>query len=241
MSWKHPLTESCREGEATMKKQNPKGEKGSSIVELALVAPMLMLLFFGVVGLGIMMGRYVQAVAVARDVAHMYSSGVDFSQTANQNIIINQLAQGTGITAAGGNGVIIFSKIATVYQADCDAAGFGANCTNKNLPVFTQRIVIGQSTLRTSAFGTPNSAILDAQGNIAPSVYMKNTDGTVRTTGFETAYDSAVQRATGAAPAAPAQPQGDNAYVVEVFFQYPDIAFLGWSTAGGAYAMFIFR
>lgn len=202
---------------------------------------MLTLLFFGVVGLGIMMGRYVQAVSVARDVAHMYSSGVDFSQAANQNIIINQLAQGTGITAAGGNGVIVFSKISTVYQADCDAAGFSANCTNKNLPVFTQRIVIGQSALRTSAFGTPNSAILDAQGNIAPSVYMKNTDGTVRTTGFETAYDAAVQRATGTAPVAPAQPQGDAAYVVEVFFQYPDISFLGWSTAGGAYAMFIFR
>jgi hypothetical protein len=233
--------ESCLEGNNMMQRPNCSGERGSTIVELALVVPLLTLLFFGVVGLGIMMGRYVQALSVARDVAHMYSDGVDFSKAANQNIVINQLAQGTGITAAGGNGVIILSKIGTVYQSDCDAAGFSANCTNKSLPVFTQRIVIGLSTLRASAFGTPNAAILDVQGNIAPSVYMKNTDGTVRATGFETAYDAAVQRATGAAPTPPAQPQGDSAYVVEVFFQYPDISFLGWSTAGGAYAMFIFR
>jgi hypothetical protein len=202
---------------------------------------MLTLIFFGVVGLGIMMGRCVQAVTVARDVAHMYSDGVDFTQTANQNIVINQLAQGTGITAAGGNGVIIFSKISTVYQSDCDAAGFTATCTNKNLPVFTQRITLGLATMRASLFGAPNAAILDAQGNIASSVYMKNTDATVRTTGFETAYDAAVQRATGTAPAIPGQAQGDSAFVVEVYFKYPDISFLGWSTAGGAYAMFIFR
>lgn len=233
--------ESCPQGEAMMKRPNRSGQKGSTIVELALVVPMLTLLFFGVVGLGIMMGRYVQAVTVARDIAHMYANGVDFTIAANQNIIINQLAQGTGITANGGNGVIILSRIGTVYQVDCDAAGFSNNCTNLNLPVFEQRVRIGLASLRSSTFGTPNSAILDAQGNISPAVYMKNTDASVRTTGFEAAYDAAVQRATGTAPAVPAQPQNDNAYVVEVYFQYPDIAFLGWSTAGGAYAMFIFR
>jgi Flp pilus assembly protein TadG len=222
-----------------IRRSNRSKQKGSTIVELALVVPMLTLLFFGVVGLGIMMGRYVQAVTVARDVAHMYANGVDFSIAANQNIIINQLAQGTGITTNGGNGTIVMSRITTVYQADCDAAGFSNNCTNLNLPVFTQRLTLGDTTLRSSTFGTPGS--LDGQGNIAPSVYMKNTDSSVRTTGFETAYDAAVQRATGAAAVVPAQPQGDNAYVVEVYFKYPDIAFLGWSTAGGAYAMFIFR
>jgi hypothetical protein len=205
------------------------------------MAPCLVLMFFGSVGMGIMLGRYVQAVQVCRDIAHMYSDGVDFSQTANQNIIIQQLAQGTGITATGGNGVVYLSKISTVYQTDCDASGFSASCNNKGLPVFTQRVAFGQTSLRASDFGTPNAAILDGQGNITTSVYMKNTDSTVRTTGFEAALDDAVQRATGTAPTPPAQQQGDVAYVAEVFFTYPDIGFLGWSTAGGAYARFIFR
>ncbi|HEY6392197.1 MAG TPA: TadE family protein [Bryobacteraceae bacterium] len=224
-----------------MKKPRRSSQRGSTIVEFAIVVPFLTLAFFGTVGLGIMMGRYVQAVTVARDLAHMYSDGVDFSKTTNRNIAIQQLAAGTGITDAGGNGVIIFSKIITVYQVDCNAAGFGGNCNNLGLPVFTQRLTIGDATLRTGAFGTPASAILDGQGNIAATYYMKNDDSSVRTTGFETALESAVQRATGVAPAAPAQAQNDAAYVVEVFFKYPDIAFLGWSTAGGAYAMFIFR
>lgn len=224
-----------------MKTKPRSGQRGSTIVEFSIIAPCLVLLFFGSIGLGIMMGRYVQAVQVARDIAHMYSNGVDFSQTANRNIVTQQLANGVGMTNNGGNGVVVLSKISTVYQADCDAAGFPTNCTNINLPVFTQRVVIGNSTLRASTYGTPASTILDAAGNIAPSVYITNSNATVRTTGFETALDNAVQRATGSAPTPPAQSQGDIAYVAEVFFQYPDISFLGWSTAGGAYASFVFH
>ena len=224
-----------------MTKRKRSNRSGSTIVEFAIIGPCLVLMFFGSIGMGLRLGRYVQAVQVCRDIAHMYSDGVDFSQAANQNIIIQQLAQGTGITATGGNGVIILSKVATVYQADCDAAGYSGSCANRGLPVFTQRIVMGKSTLRTSDFGTPNGGILDAQGNIAPSVYMTNSDSSVRTNGFEAALDDAIQRATGTAPTPPAQAQGDVEYVVECFFQYPDIGFLGWSTAGGAYARFIFR
>jgi Flp pilus assembly protein TadG len=222
-----------------MKRHANSKERGSTVVEFAIMIPGLMLLFFGVLGSGIMMGRYDQAVQVARDVAHMYSQGVDFTQTANQNIVIDQLAAGTGMTATGGNGVVILSQVHTVYQADCTAAAV-TPCTNVGLPVFVQRIVFGNAALRASNYGTPNSAILDAQGNISSSVYMTNSDGSVRTTGFEGALDSAVLRATGSAPTPPAQVQGDTAYLVEVVFQYPDIAFLGWSTAGGAYAYFIF-
>lgn len=217
-------------------------ESGSAIMEFAIVAPCLMLLFFGTVGLGIMMGRYLQAVQVARDVAHMYSDGVDFSQTTPQSIIVQQLAAGTGMTTSSnsGNGVVILSQISTVYQVDCNAAGVSP-CTNLGVPVFKQRIVVGNATLKTSSFGTPNSMILNSSGNIASSVYLGNTDASVRTSGFETALDAAVQAATGAAPTPPAQAQGDTAYVVEVFFTYPDIGFLGWSTAGGAYVRMIFQ
>jgi Flp pilus assembly protein TadG len=215
-------------------------QRGSTILEFAIVVPCLVLLLFGSTGIGVMMGRYSQAVQVARDVAHMYSDGVDFTQSSNQNIVIQQLAAGTGMTATAGNGVVILSQIKTAYASDCTAAGVSP-CTNQGLPVFVQRVSFGNAALRTSNYGTPSSTILDAAGNISPTVYLSNSNASVRTAGFETALDNAVQAALGAAPTPPAQPQGDTAYVVEVAFQYPDISFLGWSTAGLAYASFIFH
>ena len=134
------------------------------------------------------------------------------------------------MTAAGGNGVVLLSRISTVYQADCDAAGYSASCNNLNQAVITQRLLIGNSTLKTSAFGTPTSTLMDAQGNIAASVYLQNTDSSVRASGF-----TALLTAAGTT-----QQQGASAWVAEVFFQYPDIGFLGVNTAGGAYVRFIF-
>jgi Flp pilus assembly protein TadG len=228
-------------------------QSGSTILELAIVFPLLTLLLFGTVGLGVMLGRYITAEQICRDVAHMYSDGVDFSQTNNQNIIIQQLANGTGITATGGNGIIMLSQIQTVYQADCNADGYSANCTNVGLPVFTQRLYIGKQSLKSSSFGTPTSTLMDAQGNIAASVYMKNTDATVRTSNYIGQLTDAISRAGGTTPgtaptcgalaASPtcAQAQDTTAYVTEVYLTYPDIGFLGWSTAGGAYVRFIFQ
>jgi hypothetical protein len=198
------------------------------------------MLFFGSIGLGVMMGRYIQAVVVGRDVAHMYSDGVDFTQTTPQNIVVQQLALGTGMTATGGNGVIIFSQIETVYQADCTSAGV-ANCANAGVPVFTQRVVVGNTALRVSNFGTPTSTLMDANGNISSNVYLTNSDPSVRVaSAFETQLSTAAVSA-GLSGTAPVQPQGNLAYMVETYFQYPDIGFLGWSTVGGAYACFIFN
>ena len=101
----------------------------------------------------------------------------------NRNLAL-QLAQGTGMTATGGNGVVILSRISTLYQADCDASGFSATCGNLGQAVFTQRLAIGNTALRASAFGTPNSALINAQGNISPSGYLQDTDSTTRATGF---------------------------------------------------------
>jgi Flp pilus assembly protein TadG len=222
-----------------MSRNKRKSQSGSTILEFALVAPCLMLFFFGTVGLGIMMGRYIQAEQMCRDVAHMYSDGVDFTQTTPQDIIVQQLASGVGMTTTGGNGEVILSQITTVYQVDCTAASVSP-CTNLGLPVFTQRIVVGNSSLGNSAFGTPTSTLMDSSGNISSSVYLSNSDSSVRTSGFEALLDAASISAGGSGTP-PAQPQGQTAYVAEVRISYPDIGFLGWSTAGGAYARFIFQ
>jgi Flp pilus assembly protein TadG len=227
-------------------------QSGSTILELAIVFPLLTLLLFGTVGLGVMLGRYITAEQICRDVAHMYSDGVDFSQTNNQNIVIQQLASGIGMTATGGNGVIILSLIQTVYQLDCNGAGYTSSCNNVGLPVFTQRLYMGKQSLKSSTFGTPTSTLMDSEGNIAASVYMTNSDASVRTTNFLGQLDNAISRAGGTTPgtapscgalnASPtcAQAESSIAYVAEVYLTYPDIGFLGWSTAGGAYVRFIF-
>jgi Flp pilus assembly protein TadG len=225
--------------EDNMRRRRKKLQQGgSTLIEFAIVVPCLVTLFFGTVGLGIMMGRFIQAEQMARDIAHMYSDGVDFTQATPQNIVVQQLGAGTGMTTTGGNGVVILSQVLTVYQSDCTAAG--VTCTNLGLPVFTQRIVFGNSALKNSVFGTPSPGILDVNGNISPSVYLTNSDSSVRTTGFEAALDAASVSAGGAGTV-PAQPAGNSAYIVEVFIQYPDIGFLGWTTAGGAYTKFIFQ
>jgi Flp pilus assembly protein TadG len=206
-------------------------ESGSAILEFAIVAPVLILTLFGTVSLGIMLGRAVQVNQVCRDLAHMYVDGVDFTQTNNQNIAV-QLTQGTGMTANGGNGVVIFSRVMTVYQADCNAAGYNGTCNNLGLCVVTQRIVIGNSSLRTSAFATPTAGLMDASGNISPSVYLQNTDASVRTTAL-----AALLTAAGEVNLIP----DDNfVWITEVYFTAPDLAFLGTSTGGGTYARFIF-
>ena len=206
-------------------------ERGSTIVEFAIVAPFLIFTFFGTVGLGIMLGRTIQVNQVCRDLAHMFADGVDFTQTASQNVAV-QLAQGTGMTANGGNGVVIFSRVITVYQADCDAAGYGGNCTNLGLCVITQRVVVGNQALRASAFATPTPALLDSAGNIANSVYLQNTDSSVQTTGL-----AALLVAAGEANLIP---QGNSVWVTEVFFTAPDLSYLGTNPGGGSYARFIF-
>ncbi len=179
----------------SMTKPERKKQRGSTILEFALVAPFLIVSLFAV---------------------------------ADQNLLV-LMAQGSNMTATGGNGVIILSRISTVFQADCDAAGI-ISCNNLGLAVFVQRVVIGNASLHTSAFGTPNAALADAQGNISPSVYLQNTDSSVRTSGF-----SALLTAAG-----DPQNQGDAAWVVELYFSYPDMAFLGTAQPGGVYTRFIY-
>lgn len=208
-----------------------RGERGSTILEFALVAPFLMIAFFWTTGLGIMLGRYIQTVQVCRDLAHIYVSGADFTQSANQNLAV-QLAQGTGMTATGGNGVVIFSRAITVYQADCDAAGLSGSCNNLNQCVFTQRIVIGSASLRTSAYGTPTASLMNSQGNISANAYLTNTDSTVRTSALSAALIAAGQTTL--------IPQGNAVWITELYFPYPDVAYLGPSTSGGTYSRFIY-
>jgi hypothetical protein len=159
----------------------------------------------------------------------MYAKGVDFSQASNQSVVVN-LAVGTGITANGGNGVVILSQIIQVYQADCQAAGYSnGQCTNLGQLVFTNRIDIGNSSLRNSNYGTPSSGIVNSSGNIAAADYLTNASAVV-TGSFNSELTAAGLTLS----------DGAVAYLTELYLSTPDISYLGTVGSGGVYAKAVF-
>jgi hypothetical protein len=208
-------------------KPTPAGERGSAVVEFALVSIVIIPLFFGMVAIGMNMGQMIEAVQVSRDVGHMYADGVDFTQTANQNVAA-MLATGTGMTATGGNAVIILSEVSQIYQADCDAGNHSSNCTNINQTVFVNRVIIGNSSLTASRFGTPAAGIVTSTGTIAANDYLTNASAVA--TGF-----AALLTAAGIT-----LNQGDVTYVSETYFSTPSLSFLPSAAAQGVYARSIF-
>jgi len=139
-----------------MKKEKVTGRgkqprRGSTLVEFALAGSFIFVpLLVGTVAVGMSMVRSIEVTALNRDVGHMFASGVDFSQAANQNLLV-RIAGTLDITASGGNGVVILSEIAG---------------TGNNNAVFEMRQIVGNASLRASNFGTPGSGILDAGGNV---------------------------------------------------------------------------
>jgi hypothetical protein len=194
--------------------------RGSELIEFALVASFLLPLLFGTVVIGLNLGRSIQVVQVSRDTCHMYARSIDFSDPANQNIVL-RLAQGLGITATGGRGVVILSTVTFIGQAQCTAGGLTVGqCANINQPVITHRIVIGNAGARASSFGTPSPSLIDSHGNV--SNYLTNT--TARATGFSTVL---------------ALQPGDVAYVTEAYVVSSDYGLPGFSSTG-VYARAIF-
>jgi hypothetical protein len=192
-----------------------RGRRGNSLLEFALVSVFLVPLLFGTVNLGMNLGRSIQAAQVVRDIGHLYVRQLDFSIPASTNFAL-RLATGLGMTATGGEGVIILSKIMYIEDAQC--IGFGldpALCPNRNKAVVVQRFVIGNASLRQSSFATPNPAIVLAtddlisglkKGDILPSNFLTNP--------------SAV--ANGITTLLPGMTGGDVAYVTEGYFRNLD-------------------
>jgi hypothetical protein len=179
----------------------------------------------GTIVLGLNLARSIRVTELCRDAGHMYAYGVDFSQTANQNLLL-RLANGLNITATSGNGVIIFSTVTYIAASDCTAGGLTANasqCPNLNYMVFTNRLVIGNASLKTSAFGTPNSGDMDSSGSISSSEFL--TDTTTRATGFSNLITVS---------------SGQYAYVSEAYFSSPDYDWTGFLTGTGVAARNVF-
>ena len=192
-------------------------ERGSALVEFVLCFALFWLpLFFGTLVLGLNLIRAMQVTQVCRDAGHMSAfSNIDFSQPANQNLLVS-LASGLNMTTTGGNGVIILSTITYADATACQAAGLQNNCPNQGQAVFTHRIVVGNQGINTSVFGTPASNIVDSSGNISSANFL--TDPSAVANGFLSII--------------PLQSSTQLAYVSEVWAISPDYNF--WSFLGNS-------
>jgi hypothetical protein len=202
-------------------------ERGSAFVEFVLCFSLFWIpLFFGVWIIGFSTIRAMQVTQVCRDAAHMYAYGTDFSQAAYQTMLVN-MAPGLSLNTNGtGNGVVVLSTITYVTQNDCTAANITAsNCTNANQTVFTRRIVIGNSAVHSSTFGTPSSSIIDSTGSISAANYLTNTSA--RATSFPTITNIQLT-------------SGQFAYVAEMWVNSPDLNFWGGLSNPVSGARFIF-
>lgn len=125
--------------------------RGSTLLEFVLAGSFVFLpLLIGCSTVGMALLKSIRVVELTRSAGHMFSEGIDFSQAANRNILL-QVASGLGITDSGGQGVIILSEI---------------DGTGTNTAVCSRRIVIGNAGLRASSYASPSSGILDSSGAV---------------------------------------------------------------------------
>ncbi|MCL4794630.1 MAG: pilus assembly protein [Bryobacteraceae bacterium] len=154
--------------------------RGNAILEFAVVALFIMPLLLGTFTLGMNLNQSVRVTQVVRDAGHMYARWVDFTLPSNQDLLV-RLAIGLRMTRTGGDGVILLSKITYIDDYDCTASGVPlGECTNRGTYVITNRVVVGNPSLRASAFGTPNSNSLDERGN----AYDIHRDASLRADNF---------------------------------------------------------
>ena len=129
-----------------------------------------------------------QTIQLARDAGYMSARQVDFTQTANKTMIAGLGADvGLSATASASNAVLILSQVKYVDSGICKADNKWNNatdtpngCTNYQKWVFAQRIVVGDSNVRLSNFGSPittggSPVVIDSSGNISLDAQVTNS------------------------------------------------------------------
>lgn len=197
--------------------------RGSAAMEFALVSVFTLPLLMGTFVLGMSLSRSIQVTQISRDAGHMYVRYVDFTQTANQDIIV-RLTSGLGMTRTGGNGVVILSKIMHIGDSECASGGYpvgDSRCVNRNQDVFIQQLKIGDATAKNSNFGTPTGVTYDAKQSITD--YLTNSGARASN------VTSAITLAS-----------GEIAFVSEAFFKTPELDIPGYKSGNSVYARTIF-
>lgn len=168
-------------------------QKGSFLIEMAIVSWVLIYMLVGSFQMGLMLVRAMQAGSVCRSGAVLEARGIDLSQTLNQELLL-RTGPALGINTVGawtpnasGSGRIILSQVYDVGPLECAAGIDGwvtgdTTCTNLGSNVVRMQISIGNTTYGPSAIGSPSSTtqstgyITDAQVcTVAANVTTKAT------------------------------------------------------------------
>lgn len=200
-------------------------QSGTTMIEFCLSISLWMIVLMGLSVVGLSLIQALQVEQICRDSGHMYSQGLDFTQTGNQSLLM-MLCSGLNVTTTAGNGVLLFSTVEYIDTPQCTAAGLQANpssCPNLGQDVFIQRVVVGNSGLFSSKFGTPASGIIGTSGVIASSDYLTNSSA--RATGF-----SSVLSLTG----------GQVGYLTETYFSSTTFNWGSYLSGTGVYERSIF-
>jgi len=155
------------------------GERGASMIEFTFITFTLVPLLIGIGVIGVNLVRTLQTEQLARDAGHMFARNADFSATGNQQILAN-IGSSLNLSATPGSGssVVILSALTYVDKSACatggavDSHGNPSGCTNFGKWVFTSRLTVGNSSVRSSAIGTPSGVTINSDGSIAASDYV---------------------------------------------------------------------
>ncbi len=201
-----------------------KGERGVSILEFCLVVFPMLLMMFGVVVIGVDLGRAVQVAQICRDADSMYSRGVPFYSTSSQDYLI-QLGQNMNLQSSGGDGLIILSKIQSI--PDPTVCGLPSSPGYATCTTFTnslvQRIQIGNTGITGSStrFPTVGSVTYDSLDQV--NNYLTDTNAEVPS--FATAL---------------ALQPNEISYVAEAYFQTNTVGLGSFQTSPGIYSQAFF-
>jgi hypothetical protein len=227
-----------------------KTQQGQEIIEFGLVAMLFVPMLVGAFVVGMNLIRSIQANQVIRDLTDMYIHGADFSTYPMQQMA-QRLAQGLSLqigssftgnnnsnTGNSGNGLVTVTQImyvGTTTDPNCSAVGAG-NCTNHDNFVYSQRISFGNGTLannNTVTLGTPSGATINNAGIVQNNV----TDSHAKVPDpAQTNLKSLWQVNTGGQTPLV---DGQTVYVVEGYFQSPDLS-VGSLSGNGVYARYFF-
>lgn len=220
-----------------------KSERGSSVLEFAIIAMSLILMMLGVGVFGVNMIRVQQTEQVAMEAGQLFAAGLDLSQPGNQTILTTIASDlGLSSTAGQGNAVVILSALTYVDQAACAAAGEitssgnpSSGCVNYGQWVFSMRLTIGNTSVRPGNIGSPLTS--------GPTGVTINSDGTIPLSEYTTqagdvANFSAISPYSDVGGVVSGLPSGKFIYIAEVaansFQMFP------WSNAGATYAYGVF-
>ncbi|HUA60352.1 MAG TPA: hypothetical protein VML19_16435 [Verrucomicrobiae bacterium] len=206
-------------------------QSGATVLEFTLSLLVLTPLLIGTYVFGFRLVRKQQTDQITRDLAHMYSRGVNFKQSGAATEA-GTLANQFGLTSTGYS-VVIFSTITIETPTMCNNGTGSNSCANLNSPVFVEQVAIGNTSANSSAFGTPTSS-----GSLPATVPAVAND-------YSTTLSASDQAKMSFAVAnnfntVLALNSGETCYMVEMYNNTPDLSVPGLTGSPQVYSRAIF-